>query len=543
MNTFNRMALVDHGFHRKTRSTFFLDGILEKMGNVTRIWDDSWSGGRGVDWCELGPENWDLVFLFQVEPPEDWVFPSERVVHVLMYDAVASRPPSWWRNLKGRVLAFSHAVAYRSGLVGLDVLHASYAPDVQPLSGNLRETPPGLFWWRRREEPALGDLVRMVGHWPMSRVTVWDRPDPGVPPLPPPGSGLPWPVVWIKAAWQEERRDYLDTMKRHAFFLAPRWTEGLGQAFLEAMALGRVVLAHDRPTMNEMIRHGEHGLLLDFSHPSPVGLPEKGFLLGQGAHQALAKAGRIWAGFEDRLREWLTGGGNPERSDRTPDAACLVFRARFLWETGQKREACEQMEQVLAGEGCAEVQTEALVLLAHTGSRDNAWMLDRAQRLLGEPGDLVPSLQLRLADLHRQLGDAPGAERLLGGVVARTDETCGAAVDAAFRLMENSSDGEGRRHWGEEVLRRLDARNLAEGGRDQYLRASVLERLGQREEALSLWDGIWRGGWGSDLQGGAAWHLSVLYRPTDPHLARVWAERTLEKIPDHRAAAAYVQTG
>jgi glycosyltransferase involved in cell wall biosynthesis len=48
---------------------------------------------------------------------------------------------------------------------------------------------------------------------------------------------------------------------------APRALEGIGMAFLEPMARGQIVVAPDRPTMNEYLRHRTTGLLFDPDRP------------------------------------------------------------------------------------------------------------------------------------------------------------------------------------------------------------------------------------------------------------------------------------
>lgn len=50
-------------------------------------------------------------------------------------------------------------------------------------------------------------------------------------------------------------------IQEHAFYIAPRVFEGIGMSFLEAMAMGRCVIALNNPTMNEYIIDGVTGIL------------------------------------------------------------------------------------------------------------------------------------------------------------------------------------------------------------------------------------------------------------------------------------------
>ena len=46
--------------------------------------------------------------------------------------------------------------------------------------------------------------------------------------------------------------------------------EGIGQAFLEAMARGQCVVAADNGTMNEYVQHGVTGLLYNWRKPAAI---------------------------------------------------------------------------------------------------------------------------------------------------------------------------------------------------------------------------------------------------------------------------------
>jgi glycosyltransferase involved in cell wall biosynthesis len=57
------------------------------------------------------------------------------------------------------------------------------------------------------------------------------------------------------------RNEYTEVLSRANIFLAPRTSEGVGLAFLEAMAQGCAVFAYDAATMNEYITHRGNGFL------------------------------------------------------------------------------------------------------------------------------------------------------------------------------------------------------------------------------------------------------------------------------------------
>ena len=60
------LAFVDHSYHKRTKSTYFLRDILEKEFFITDLWDETWEGG-GMPPIE-SINKFDYVLFFQVLP-------------------------------------------------------------------------------------------------------------------------------------------------------------------------------------------------------------------------------------------------------------------------------------------------------------------------------------------------------------------------------------------------------------------------------------------------------------------------------------------
>jgi len=74
--------------------------------------------------------------------------------------------------------------------------------------------------------------------------------------------------------WFENKSEMIGLMKQAGIYIAPRKAEGIGMSFLEAIAMGKAVIAHDASTMNEYIENGINGYLVDFDKPEPVDLSD-----------------------------------------------------------------------------------------------------------------------------------------------------------------------------------------------------------------------------------------------------------------------------
>lgn len=94
------------------------------------------------------------------------------------------------------------------------------------------------------------------------------------------------------------RASYLGKVARHNVFVAPRRYEGIGLAFLEAMAMGMCVYAFNSPTANEYIRSGQNGVLFNpdgqwqvWSRPRTF---EEARRMGKQARRDIQKTHMAW---------------------------------------------------------------------------------------------------------------------------------------------------------------------------------------------------------------------------------------------------------
>ena len=68
--------------------------------------------------------------------------------------------------------------------------------------------------------------------------------------------------------WFEKKSDLYELIASSDLFIAPRYAEGIGMSFLEAMHLNCCVVAHDMSTHNEYINNGVNGILVNFHDQS-----------------------------------------------------------------------------------------------------------------------------------------------------------------------------------------------------------------------------------------------------------------------------------
>ena len=272
-----RIAIVDHSFHVKTRSTLFLPELLGECGDVTVLWCDRWNGGPGVDVGGLVAGRYDcVVFCQQLYEPDELerIGRTSRVVLVPMFDQYTTwNRRHWQRYRPWPFVSFSLELHRRLARAGCRSLPVRYFPP--PLDGDRCSVRPireagltGIFWQRERriDWPIVS---RVLGRLPIERLYVRSLADPGQDAAAIPSVDRERFRV-VDLPWFEKPEDYRTLLDEADFFVSPRKYEGVGMTFLEAMAHGKAVIAADRPTMNEYILHGCNGFLFSTRFPRPL---------------------------------------------------------------------------------------------------------------------------------------------------------------------------------------------------------------------------------------------------------------------------------
>jgi glycosyltransferase involved in cell wall biosynthesis len=302
-----RVAFVDHIYHQKTRSTEFFKEAFLSDHDVDEWWDNRWHGGSPLEVDAVLDRDYDLVVVWQAEEAAAEIASSASVRNVLfvpMWDGAAELPTGYWERLgSARILAFSHALYERVRSLGLAATYAQYYPDPGQLPAVNDFTTLRGFFWPRRREFAWDQLAQLVGPTHFDRFHLHLAPDPesGNPSV---SAADEVPFLTTTSHWFATRAEFYRQLADANVFFSPRLLEGIGMAFLEAMAMGMCVVAPDAPTMNEYITDKVSGLLwktpnlraLDFSAAAD---------LGQRAREVMADGRERWLADLPRLAEFV----------------------------------------------------------------------------------------------------------------------------------------------------------------------------------------------------------------------------------------------
>lgn len=275
-----KLLFIDHECHRKTRSAEFFTDLLEKAFTVKKhYYKQYYRTGSGK---EMAGFDIAVIWEFPVSRRR-FFFPGKRNVFVPMYDnELASR---WqWKRIAWSgmgVVSFCEKVTRHARSCGVtNIIDVRYFPDPSALpreKGDMKR----VFLWER------GEIGRAVAEKMFS-----------------PSAGYVFDVKGADAFL--ERGAYLERVAKCGIVVAPRRKEGIGMAFLEAMAMGKCVVAYDDATMNEYIENGENGILFSAGEARPVP-PEAVNRAAAGAGASSARLRTRWLEDSAKIAGFIAG--------------------------------------------------------------------------------------------------------------------------------------------------------------------------------------------------------------------------------------------
>lgn len=242
----------------KTKSDQFLIDLLAKWAEVVvfrREEYTSWQLFKAIR--QEKPD----VLVFFATPPSVFHhllrFPFVSKMFVPMYDGFKPFKPfkeMVFRLMRVRALSFSLPLHEYMRKIGLSSLHVHYFPPLGERPFRERKPPYTFFFWQRHKGVGLQEVRALLGEENIAKILY--KTEPGIVEN---GSKLEHLSEWISDA------DLTKVMTEVDFVIAPRRQEGIGMAYLKALALGVPVIGFADHTMCDYIKPGENGWLFNNS--------------------------------------------------------------------------------------------------------------------------------------------------------------------------------------------------------------------------------------------------------------------------------------
>ena len=299
-----QLLYIGMEFHKQTRSADFLLELLGREYEITLCLVDVFVEDPYAVFAEVGKHDFDVLACWQVMPPRDVLDLNFRFRHAVFFPMLdscpsVSKPEKWFPYRDSQIISFSRTLARQLVAAGFSAHAIQYFPEATavPEWGD----PDGVFFWNRREAININTVTRLLCKTKVQRIHIHKALDPGYRFIPPPADS---PLEFSYSEWYTERDGMQKDMLKFAYYVAPRQKEGIGMSFLEAMAMGRCVVAPNSPTMNEYIEHGRTGLLYNVKHPSPIEIDQVKEIQ-KNTHGYMREGFEKWEREKANILDWL----------------------------------------------------------------------------------------------------------------------------------------------------------------------------------------------------------------------------------------------
>ena len=272
------IAIWDHSFHQKTKSSAFLEDVLKEEFEVVYYWDESWHGGNMPDTDAINSLEPYCIFFWQRIPAPAILkrIKCQNRIWVPMRDCHPPYPAVRWFKYMGskiKILSFcreNHSVIKKYWPHAVLYLQYYPLPLIQNTEAEKSAKLKVLFW--QRAYPINWRVVRRLIKPEIVDELFFRRcPDPGHSIKMPSGKDIAEYKIKFIDGWLEKDA-YTELLKSCNVFIAPRQFEGIGIGFLWAMSSGACVVSPDNPVANEYITHNVNGVLYNLENPQAVDL-------------------------------------------------------------------------------------------------------------------------------------------------------------------------------------------------------------------------------------------------------------------------------
>lgn len=264
-----KIVYIGHSYHKKTKSTAFLIEYLKQFFEVEEILDESWLGKPFPDLSFID-ESYLGVIFFQLLPSKDITrkIKNDNIMYFPMYDQSGRLDFGYWNNYRDlKIINFSKTLHSKLAKWGFESMFVQYfTKPGEFIPGDKKE----VFFWQRLTKININTVAKLFGKNDV-KIHIHKAVDPYQKFIQPSKDDeKKYQISYSE--WFDTKEEMWNVIKQKGIYVAPREFEGIGMSFLEAMAMGKAVIAADNPTMNEYIEHGKTGFLFDLKNPKKIDL-------------------------------------------------------------------------------------------------------------------------------------------------------------------------------------------------------------------------------------------------------------------------------
>ena len=300
------MIYIGHSYHLHTQSTRFLIEIFNNAYQIDEVTYDMDTGEFNLFDFNVN-KNYDVLVLFQM-PISPAILKSKfhfkKAAYFPMYDGTGEHPPNFWIEYKDfNIINFSRTLHNRLLDMGLSSYYIQYySKPVDKHTFSWGDTEKA-FFWQRTNNITINSIIPLLKQLDVTKIHMHIANDPGSHNVQP-EKDISNNFDITTSRWFDTKSDMYKEVVKSAYYVAPRIYEGIGMSFLEAMAMGRCVIAVNHPTMNEYILDGVNGLLYNYDKTVLV-KPNDVHVLQKNAYESALAGYSTWERDKLNILLWL----------------------------------------------------------------------------------------------------------------------------------------------------------------------------------------------------------------------------------------------
>ncbi|MBQ8251044.1 MAG: glycosyltransferase family 4 protein [Alphaproteobacteria bacterium] len=297
-----KLLFIGHSYHKKTKSADFIINLLKGKYEIETFYFDPYNDEANA-FEQLKNKTVNNIVLWQIAPNIEKLISyvkTDKITFFPMYDASRNEEYDFWYSYKNvKIINFSMALHKKLKNMGLDSKYIQYFP--KPEDNFIKGDEKNIYFWQRINKINVNVVEKLFSNLGFDKLHIHNAIDPQ--------HSFVKPHNKIKnkieySTWYDKKEDMKKDIQSAQIYIAPREFEGIGMSFLEAMAMGKCVIAPNYPTMNEYIIHNQNGVLYDLSNPQPLNYFDP-IQLGKNAYDSIKLGYQKWENDKSEILKWI----------------------------------------------------------------------------------------------------------------------------------------------------------------------------------------------------------------------------------------------
>jgi len=303
-----KIALITHSFHSITQSApTYINEIFanKEKFKVDIYFNEEWGSQEQYKIFDHEIEGYDVVIILQLISISLLnKIKDKNIVFMPMYDYARNFDIKKWLPALGlKILSPCKGMSQTLENLGLDFHEIRYFPEVDNYnSQNYKK----VFFWNRVESINYKLVLCLLENYQFDNLNIHQTIDPGENPIVPSSKIIKEKNISF-SSWFDSKNDYLEMLSEYGIYIAPRPYEGGGLAsFMDALKLGKIVIAPNNSPYADYITHNVNGILYNLNNPEPINFNEIDLnKMSNNAYESIKSGRKVWIDSLENIHKYI----------------------------------------------------------------------------------------------------------------------------------------------------------------------------------------------------------------------------------------------